>query len=44
MTILGKVTLSLTLAAVVGSGVVLWGHFGEVILFDIAAAAFLGCL
>ena len=44
MTMPGKVALSLAIVTVVGSGVVLWGYFGEVILFDMASAAFLGCL
>jgi hypothetical protein len=38
-----KAALSLAGLAIVGSAVVLWAHFGTVILFDMASAAFRYC-
>jgi len=38
-----KVALSFAGLAIVGSAVVLWAHFGTVILFDMASAAFSYC-
>jgi hypothetical protein len=43
MTTTAKITLSLVGLAIIGSGVVLWAHFGTVIIFDMASAAYLYC-
>lgn len=43
MTTTTKAAFSLAGLAIIGSAVVLWAHFGTVILFDMASAAFLSC-
>jgi hypothetical protein len=43
MTMTAKIALSVAGLAIIGSGVVLWAHFGTVIIFDMASAAFLYC-
>lgn len=43
MTTTLKAALSVAGLAIIGSGVVLWAHFGTVIIFDMASAAFLYC-
>jgi len=41
---IAKTALSLAGLFFVGSAILLWAHFGEVIVFDIASASFIGCL
>lgn len=43
MTIAMKAALSLAGLSIIGSAALLWDHFGTVILFDMASAAFLSC-
>lgn len=43
MTTTLKAALSIAGLAIIGSSVVLWAHFGTVIIFDMASAAFLYC-
>jgi hypothetical protein len=43
MTLAPKIALSLTGLAVIGAGAALWAHFGSMVYFDMAAAAFTGC-
>lgn len=38
-----KAAVSLAGLALIASGVFLWAHFGTVIIFDMASAAFLYC-